>query len=396
MRSDFLFFILNLVILNSFGQVNFEKGYFIGNDNRRVECLIKNTDWDHNPTDFRYKFAETDESQRGDLSSAREFGILNVVKFIRADVKIDRSTRGFSNYSDVKEPVWSDEQLFLRVILEGKASLYCYVKADLRFYFYSVNDTAISQLVYKDYKLNTTNADYFEKQNSNVISTNNGFRLQLWNNVRCDNAAISSVENLAYKQNELINYFNKYNSCTGSPVESYVYKQKREYLHLKFTPGLNFSSMTMSSYAVEFKSKVSIRFGLDAEIILPFNKNKWALVFEPTYNSFNSDGESSIGKLTLAYNYIDLQIKNNTEKTFHINLWLDEEFLNGEITCDEESILKYEVFETDHCIKQQFWGGYTRHNKIWKRITNTVDNSITEEFVTENNAIMMYNPLLEK
>ena len=63
--------------------------------------------------------------------------------------------------------------------------------------------------------------------------------------------------------------------------------------------------MTMSNYAIKFKSKVSLRFGLDAEIILPFNKNKWALVFEPTYNSFNSDGESSIGKLTIAYNYIE-------------------------------------------------------------------------------------------
>ncbi|MCX6159146.1 MAG: VanW family protein [Ignavibacteriae bacterium] len=99
---------------------------------------------------------------------------------------------------------------------------------------------------------------------------------------------------------------------------------------------------------------------------------------------------------TLAYNYIDLQIQNNTDKTFHINLWLDEKYLNGEITCDVELKLKYDVFETDHCIKQQFWGGYTRHNKIWKRITNIVDNTVTDEFVTDNNAIMMYNPLLDK
>lgn len=99
---------------------------------------------------------------------------------------------------------------------------------------------------------------------------------------------------------------------------------------------------------------------------------------------------------TLAYNYIDLQIQNDTDKTFHINLWLDDKYLNGEITCDEELKFKYDIYETDHCFKQQFWGGYTRHNKIWKRITNIVDNTVTEEFVTENNAIMMYNPLLDK
>jgi len=42
----------------------------------------------------------------------------------------------------------------------------------------------------------------------------------------------------------------------------------------------------------------------------------------------------------------------------------------------------------------QWWGGYTRHNKIWKKITTLVDNNITEELVTENNGIMMYSPLL--
>jgi hypothetical protein len=110
---------------------------------------------------------------------------------------------------------------------------------------------------------------------------------------------------LQYKQSELIKYFNRFNTCAGSPVESFVYKQNRDFLNLRITPGLNYSSMTISSLAVEFKPKVNIRLGLDAEIILPFNKNKWALVFEPTYNSFNSEGESNIGKLSITYNYIE-------------------------------------------------------------------------------------------
>jgi vancomycin resistance protein VanW len=99
---------------------------------------------------------------------------------------------------------------------------------------------------------------------------------------------------------------------------------------------------------------------------------------------------------TLSYNYIDLQIENNTDKSFQINLWLDDEYLNGEITCNIDLQKKYEIFETDHMFKQQWWGGYTRHNRIWKRITNLTDNTITEELVTENNAIMMYSPLLDK
>ena len=97
---------------------------------------------------------------------------------------------------------------------------------------------------------------------------------------------------------------------------------------------------------------------------------------------------------TLAYNYIDLQLRNDTDKTFQINLWLDDEYLNGEIRSDQAPEFNYEVFETDHLIKMQPWGGYTRHNRIWRRRTGLLDGFTAEELITENHAIMMYNPLL--
>lgn len=99
---------------------------------------------------------------------------------------------------------------------------------------------------------------------------------------------------------------------------------------------------------------------------------------------------------SLSYNYIDLQFHNETDNLYQITLWIDGEYLNGEITCNNDLKLQYEIFETDHSFQFQSWGGYTRNNKIWRRITNFTDNSVTEELVTENNALMMYNPLLEK
>lgn len=99
---------------------------------------------------------------------------------------------------------------------------------------------------------------------------------------------------------------------------------------------------------------------------------------------------------TLSYNYIDLQIRNNTTEQYQINLRLDEKYLHGEIKSDYEPEFDYEVFETDHLIKIQFWGGYTRHNKIWKRRKSKADGSTDEELITENQAIMMYNPLIKE
>ena len=99
---------------------------------------------------------------------------------------------------------------------------------------------------------------------------------------------------------------------------------------------------------------------------------------------------------TLSYNYIDLQITNKTDNTFQINLWLDKEYLHGEITSNKEPEEIFEVFETDHLMKLQWWGGYTRHNKIWKKRTNKITHKSMDELVTENHAIMMYSPLLSE
>ena len=97
---------------------------------------------------------------------------------------------------------------------------------------------------------------------------------------------------------------------------------------------------------------------------------------------------------TLAYNYIDLQLRNDTTDTFQIKLWLDDEYLQGEILSDREPEWRYEVYETDHLIKLQPWGGYTRHNRIWRRQTSLIDGMTSESLITENHAVMMYSPLL--
>ncbi len=97
---------------------------------------------------------------------------------------------------------------------------------------------------------------------------------------------------------------------------------------------------------------------------------------------------------TLAYNYIDLQLRNDTADTFQIKLCLDDEYLNGELFSSRPADQKFEIYETDHLIKMQPWGGYTRHNRIWKRTTSLLDGMVDERLVTENHAVMMYNPLL--
>lgn len=98
---------------------------------------------------------------------------------------------------------------------------------------------------------------------------------------------------------------------------------------------------------------------------------------------------------TLSYNHIDLQVKNETENTFQINLWMDDTHLHGELVSCEKVKAEFRVEERNHIIKQQFWGGYSRHNQI-VQVRENYDGSVEEKLLVENHAVMMYSPFLEE
>ena len=96
---------------------------------------------------------------------------------------------------------------------------------------------------------------------------------------------------------------------------------------------------------------------------------------------------------TLSYNYIDFQVKNETDITFQIKLWLDKTYLNGQILSNTICKSKYRIEERNHIFKKQIWGGYSRHNQIFQ-IENQ-NGTETEKLLIENHALMMYSPFLE-
>lgn len=114
---------------------------------------------------------------------------------------------------------------------------------------------------------------------------------------------------------------------------------------------------------------------------------------------------------TCVYNYRDLMIKNNTADTYALVIWIDEEkgLLCGKWLKDSPVTDKYEVYQKEHWISSEIGGVYVRHNTIWRRhfmLSGKTESSLNacdteqkklagDEYVTENHAIMMYEPLLE-
>lgn len=99
---------------------------------------------------------------------------------------------------------------------------------------------------------------------------------------------------------------------------------------------------------------------------------------------------------TLSYNYIDLQIQNNTEDDYYLEFWLDETHLNGRLSCSRFLDRKFEIEERNHIFQQQNWGGYTRHNQIFQLEYDLEENLLSERLIVENHAIMMYPPFLNE
>lgn len=98
---------------------------------------------------------------------------------------------------------------------------------------------------------------------------------------------------------------------------------------------------------------------------------------------------------TCAYPYIDLQIKNNTNSSFYFKIFMNDKYLFGQIYSDRINDKTYKIVEKKHEIKHEWWGEYIRKNEIWRECYQN-KTLVSDDFVTKNNAIMMYNPLLEK
>ncbi|MBC8079628.1 MAG: vancomycin resistance protein, partial [Gorillibacterium sp.] len=99
---------------------------------------------------------------------------------------------------------------------------------------------------------------------------------------------------------------------------------------------------------------------------------------------------------TCYYNYIDLQIKNETEHTFQLQLRLTDTHLVGEWRQSSPILHTYRVYETRHWITHEYGTGYVRHNEISRITLNPGGEQVSEELVTVNRAVMMYEPLLSE
>jgi vancomycin resistance protein VanW len=98
---------------------------------------------------------------------------------------------------------------------------------------------------------------------------------------------------------------------------------------------------------------------------------------------------------TCVYPYRDLMIRNDTNEVYQLSVKVGQSYLDGGWFSNSKPIYKYEIIEKNHHFKSEFWGGFSRHNELYRRRYTMEDILMDEEHITYNHALMMYSPFLD-
>tara|TARA_B100000378_G_scaffold5981_1_gene5441 strand:+ start:862 stop:2121 length:1260 start_codon:yes stop_codon:yes gene_type:complete len=299
-------------ITTTYAQTSFEKGYIIIN-NKKISCLIENEMWRYSPETVNYKFSESGKVITGNLNTIEGFGNNDkTFKYIKANVEVSQNSNDPDNLNYERRVVLEKKAVFLNTLVEGDISLYHYQFGDNNHFYYKKKYSAnFDLLIYKKFLSSASQAK--------IIRENNRYKNQLANLLACDAISENKFSSLDYKKRDLIRIFEDYFKCKSDTY--YIYKNEEEKSNLdyfKLTPKIGASVYNIDhedSYRsvenISFDSKTSYSFGIEAELILPYNGGKWALFIESLYN--NLENETLYEDLDHEYpgDYREFNIKNS-------------------------------------------------------------------------------------
>ncbi len=286
-------------------QINFEKGYVITSNEVRKDVLIQNHyNIDRNGI-IEFRPSEDIGITKATVDEILEFGIGDDIKYVSRDVEIAVPGTGNSKVETNKDPILVSKRVFLKVLLEGDASLYEYTPGGQTRYYYSTPDNKeIRPLIYRKYS-----------NKNNKILENNKYKKQLFDDVNCANVTSVKLRRINYSVNNLVKYFKEYNTCVNSNSTSYFEKDSKVKLNLNIKPGINYSTFQLTFGSVsgnsrEFSEKSSVGFrpAVEAEVVLPFFKNKFAVFAEVAHLSFGYKETRYDQEVTVSFSSLEMPL----------------------------------------------------------------------------------------
>jgi hypothetical protein len=261
--------------------------------------LIKNKGWLNNPNSIDYKLPGEKKVYNISIEDLKSFSIENKLKYIKERVQIDQSVDvKNSNASGRAEPEYIIKNVLLKVLQEGKVSLYQYKDSKVNRFFYKKDNEKITPLVFKYYQV------------SGSLKTNEMFRIKLLENLKINNELDDITKSSKYNEKDLMKIFKTYNEENNSELLIYKEEKNKGKTHLSIKPTFRLVKLPVDETYFNADSAPSgsgFGIGIELEHIFSFNQNKWAVFTQPSYifSKIESDIETS-------YSWGDrIEIQNN-------------------------------------------------------------------------------------
>ena len=386
-----------LCLSNLYSQINFEPGYIVTKSGDTLRCLIKNVDWKNNPNSISYRLSETAPTFSMSKDTIQEFAIGESLRYTYFVVDIDTTVANrIEQLSFKRNPEFKTEGVLLKELIKGSANLYSYDDGITYFYFTTdEKPTNATALVYKKYK-----------KSYNLVATNNHFRQQLYREMKCEQIAKSYYENIKYTRSSLSKFFKKYNQCIDPDYKLNKDNHSKK-LKLNLSPRIGLTMVSVdimnsvtTARNTSFGPSFNYRLSTELELILPFNKNKWAVLLEPSYENYKATAESeSSGMAELEY--AAFTIPFGLRHYFYIN---DKSsiFLNASMGFDlmtkgEVTFENGKPLELSTAILYAFGVGYNLNHKVSLELRHNFNHNILYNYVswssscTKTSLILGYN-----
>ncbi|WP_396589557.1 hypothetical protein [Allomuricauda sp. R78024] len=341
MKNLFTLLFSLVISISASSQGDFEPGYFIDDNDNKLECLIQNEKWFFSPEEVFYKLNENSEVKSFTIEQCTAFGIGKEISFRAINTEIPITQSKINNKDDVPEPRLVKKRQFARVLLQGKVPLYQIVNGEETVFLTKNSDGQIESLLYKEYLDNS------------LIKKNNLFKRQLLKNYNCEKPL--DIQSLKYERKSVLSYFVKLNECLGDfDYKIYDAEPRQKFFSLvrfKILAGLQHTDYEAKSFTqtFDFDNEISVKVGIEVEAFIgDLKKQKTSIFLNLQYSNIQNmlnlpPTEFNETTLKLSLNALETSVGlrhyfNITDKN---SIFLDAGFLVNfylDATLDQESI----------------------------------------------------------
>ncbi|MEA5459146.1 hypothetical protein VB796_08865 [Arcicella sp. LKC2W] len=302
MRKLILLVLLSTtIILNSFSQQNFVKGYIVTNTGDTLQGNIDNKDWLKNPASISFIHNINNKIERKNPLQIKSFYVSDNNELYESHkVSID-----LSPYEDKKileagittetNFVVPDTTLFLRILVKGSATLYSFTDKDKKqhFYFSKKGVNTVEELILQK--------SVFFKNGVKYLGENKLYKTQLTFLNECD--ITQTYPMLAFTADDLERFFKKYNQCVGDKT---VVSEKKGKSSTEISIMAGISSTTIKqNYFTETTQDIYPIVGIGLDYVIPRNRNRWRIGVETWLQSAGQRNKTytSFVKINLLFKY---------------------------------------------------------------------------------------------